>query len=163
MSNEIPRYDVLVLDPPWPMQKIKRKVRPNQVGFDYLSMSIAEITELGRRAVAALDENAHVFVWATDKYNHASIKMVQAWGLTFKGGLVWHKPGGFQPWGGPQFNAEFVTYAQKGSPPPLRGEMEPSGFLAYCFNAPRGAHSQKPELALDIIEYATGHRAEPRE
>jgi hypothetical protein len=28
-------YNVLVIDPPWPMKKIERKVRPDQTGFDY--------------------------------------------------------------------------------------------------------------------------------
>jgi N6-adenosine-specific RNA methylase IME4 len=155
-------YDVLVIDPPWPMVKIERKVRPNQTGFDYPTMSIAEITETGARAVASLADDAHVFLWATNKYFSTSIKIVQSWGLTFKGSLVWHKPGGFQPWNMPQLNAEFVTYAQKGSPSPLRGEMDSNGYLAYCFDATRGKHSQKPEVIYYVIDYATGHRAEPR-
>ena len=28
------KYRAIVIDPPWPMQKIEREVRPNQVGFD---------------------------------------------------------------------------------------------------------------------------------
>ncbi len=36
---------MFVIDPPWPMAKIKRKVRPNQAAdLDYPTMSIAEIT-----------------------------------------------------------------------------------------------------------------------
>lgn len=148
-------YNVLVIDPPWPMVKIERKVRPNQTRFDYPTMSIGEITAIGARAVASLADDAHVFLWVTNKYVPASIKMVEAWGLKYKGCLVWHKPGGFQPWGLPQFNCEFVTYAQKGSPV-LVAETEPGGFVACCFDAPRGAHSQKPELLYEMIARATG-------
>jgi len=36
-------YDVIVIDPPWPMEKIERDVRPNQVAFDYPTMSEDEL------------------------------------------------------------------------------------------------------------------------
>ena len=42
----IGKYDVIVVDPPWPMTKIKRRVAPNQVGFDYSTMPIDEIQQL---------------------------------------------------------------------------------------------------------------------
>ena len=29
------RYGCIVIDPPWPMEKIEREVRPNQVDFEY--------------------------------------------------------------------------------------------------------------------------------
>ena len=74
--------------------------------------------------------------------------------MKFNGSLVWHKPGGFQPWNMPQFNHELVTYARKGSAAALLGEMDPDGFLAYCFDAPRGAHSQKPELFYEMLARA---------
>ena len=38
-------YRTIVIDPPWPMEKIKRDVRPNQVEMDYKTMSIEEIKE----------------------------------------------------------------------------------------------------------------------
>lgn len=36
------RYQTIVIDPPWPIQKILRDDRPNQVIFDYPIMSIEE-------------------------------------------------------------------------------------------------------------------------
>ena len=39
-------YDVLVIDPPWPMEKIERDVRPNQSAFDYPTMSEEQIAEV---------------------------------------------------------------------------------------------------------------------
>ena len=150
------RFNVLVIDPPWPMVKIERKVRPNQTGFDYPTMTIREITDVGARAVASLADDAHVFLWTTNKYLPASLKIVESWGLKYKGVCVWCKPGGFQPWNMPQLNHEFVAYAQKGSPTALLGEMDPDGFLAYCFEAQRGAHSQKPAFFYGVIERATG-------
>src|ERR1035437_8099189 len=37
---EAPRetFETIVIDPPWPMAKIERDVRPNQVEFDYPTM-----------------------------------------------------------------------------------------------------------------------------
>jgi hypothetical protein len=38
---EVPRetYETIIIDPPWPMTKIERDVRPNQEGFDYPTMN----------------------------------------------------------------------------------------------------------------------------
>ena len=41
------RVETIVLDPPWPMAKIERDVRPNQVAFDYPTMSEDELRKFG--------------------------------------------------------------------------------------------------------------------
>ncbi|GAF78269.1 unnamed protein product, partial [marine sediment metagenome] len=39
-------YDIIVVDPPWPIKKLTHKARPNQVSMDYKTMSIDEISNL---------------------------------------------------------------------------------------------------------------------
>ena len=58
--------------------------------------------------------------------------------------------GGFQPFGLPQFNLEPVIYARKGTPVFASTKAFPLGF-----QAPRGRHSEKPEVFYEMIRKAT--------
>ena len=40
------KYDVIVIDPPWNIKKIKNKQRPNQIEMDYPLMTLDEIKNL---------------------------------------------------------------------------------------------------------------------
>lgn len=142
-------YDVIVIDPPWPMKKIERDVAPNQVEFDYPTMTEQELYDL---EIPCAD-NAHVWLWTTHKYLPLAIDLLKAWGLKYVCTFVWHKPGGFQPFGLPQYNAEFALYARSGTP-----EFIDFKNFNVCFNAPRGAHSEKPQEFYDIVNRVTAGR-----
>ena len=140
------QYGVIVIDPPWPMERIERDVAPNQTGFDYGVMSLDAISALDMPSA----DDCHLFLWTTQKFLPPAMEIAERWGFRYVCLFTWHKPGGFQPFGLPQYNAEHVVYARKGAPK-FRDLKE----FPLCFTAPRGKHSEKPAAFYDMIERVT--------
>jgi hypothetical protein len=61
------KFQTIVVDPPWEMEKILREVRPKQTSnLDYPCISIEEIKALPIPKLAT--DNCHVYLWTTHKY-----------------------------------------------------------------------------------------------
>jgi N6-adenosine-specific RNA methylase IME4 len=131
-------YDVVVIDPPWKVEKVP-----------YPTMTEEGIRE--RKPPCA--DDCQVFLWTTQGFLPMAFRLLDAWGLKYVCTFVWHKPGGQQPTGLPQYNCEFVLYATKGSP----RFIEWTAFQT-CFEAPRGEHSEKPEEFYATLRRVTAGR-----
>jgi N6-adenosine-specific RNA methylase IME4 len=139
------KYQTIVCDPPWPMQKIEREVRPNQFGFEYPTMSEDELLAYPVVTEAA-DNAAHLWLWTTQRFLPLALGLVEEWGFDYLCTFVWHKPGGYQAVGLPQYNCEFVVMGRRGGL-----AFDDTKSFPTCFEAPRREHSRKPDEFYEMV------------
>jgi N6-adenosine-specific RNA methylase IME4 len=140
-------FRTLVLDPPWPMDKLARVESPQQGSrLDYPTMTLEEIEALPIKSRSAPD--TQLYLWVTQRFLPVGLDLVKAWGFTYHCLLTWLKPGGFAPFSW-MFNTEHVIFAYRGN-----FELRELG-LKIGFQADRGAHSEKPDAFYQLVERAS--------
>jgi N6-adenosine-specific RNA methylase IME4 len=144
------KFETIVIDPPWPMQKIERENYPRQVGTDYPTMTEAELFAFKATIEEKAADRCQVFMWTTQKFLPMALRLVEHYGFKYVLIMVWHKPGGFQPFGLPQYNCEFVIYARRGAPSFVNTKA-----FNCCFQAPRREPSRKPDYFYDVVRRVT--------
>jgi N6-adenosine-specific RNA methylase IME4/DNA-binding XRE family transcriptional regulator len=158
VTGEVPmpdqKFRCIVIDPPWPMQKIEREKYPNQSQtLDYPVMSLDEISSLpiGELADPA---GCHLYLWVTQKFLPSGFCLFDNWGVKYQCLLTWVKPSGFTPFSW-MYNTEHVLFGRIGSLP-----LDKLG-LKLSFDAPVTRHSAKPDVFYDrVIQASPGPRLE---
>ena len=113
--SENKKYQIIVVDPPWKVKKIKNKQRPNQVEMDYEMMSLDEIKNFKIDSIS--DDDSWCFLWTTQKYLWDSKAILENWGFKHKLTMVWEKTYGRSagmPLYGFRWNAEFILVGTRG-------------------------------------------------
>ncbi len=154
-------YDIAYVDPPW--YYYGSAVKDAAAGKHYPLMSLDELRAIDVRRMLA--KRAAVFMWATCPRLDFAIKLVDAWGLHYRGvAYVWvkvNKQGRIIAGQGvpPTFTKPtselllVATTQPTGRPFPILDLAQPQVVLH-----PRGAHSEKPAVFRELIERLCGER-----
>lgn len=145
------KYHTIVIDPPWPIRKILRDVRPNQDVFDYPTMTIEEIAKLPVADLAD-PEGCHVYLWITHKFLPDGLRLFEQWGVKYQCIMTWVKNVGFTPFSW-MYSTEHVLFGRIGSLPLLQKG------LRLDFQGKVQKHSRKPdEFYQRVIEASPNPR-----
>ena len=145
------KYQIIVADPPWQIQKIKRRVRPNQVEMDYPMMTLDEIKTLPVESIA--NDKCTLFVWTIDKYLFDTKSVVEAWGFKYHLTMAWDKINGISMYG---FNrrTEFIVVGLRGK----HDAYPKRKTIRTSFTAKSERHSAKPDQFYEMLDVLDGDR-----
>lgn len=128
------QFDVVLADPPWDY------LGPN--GTPYPTMKLAEICAMPVKSRSTT--NSILFLWVPASLVQEGLQVMAAWGFEFKTTGVWKK--GTSGMGSMlRVNHELLFIGTRGKPPAAATPP------ASCFDAPRGKHSEKPQIVFDMI------------
>lgn len=137
------KYAAIVIDPPWPVEKILREVRPKQgPALDYPVMQLDEIAALPIPDLAS--EGTHVYLWTTHKFLPAAFDLFDAWGVRYECLMTWVKNVGMTPFSW-MYDTEHVLFGRIGSL-----ELATKG-QRLSFQAPVDGHSVKPDVFYERV------------
>lgn len=148
------QYRAIVIDPPWPMEKIEREVRPNQGPMlDYPTMSLEAIEKLPVGGLAYPD-GCHVYLWVTHRFLPDGLRLFDAWGVRYQCTMTWVKNVGITPYSW-MYDTEHVLFGRVGSL-----QLDQLG-LRLSFSAPVTRHSAKPDVFYErVVAASPGPRLE---
>jgi len=140
-------YRCIVIDPPWPVQKIAREVRPRQGVVDYPTMTVEQIAELPVGDLTA-DDGCHLYLWTTHKHLPNALRLFDEWGVKYQCLMTWVKNVGFTPFSW-MYSTEHVLFGRVGSL-----DVEHKG-LRLDFAAKVREHSRKPDEFYALVREAS--------
>ena len=149
----IKRYEVIQADPPWRQSKGGRKsVRPNSSGkeLEYPVISIEEIESILAEASDLGTENHVLFLWTIEKYLPQAEKIANELGYKLHARMIWNKVTGIPSAFTIRYGHEYLLYLYKEKL--LKIAKDERGKIHSVFTEQVKRHSQKPQIAYEIIE-----------
>ncbi|MBA3630158.1 MAG: S-adenosylmethionine-binding protein [Actinobacteria bacterium] len=146
-------FGTILADPPWRFQNRTGKVAPEHRRLSrYNTLTWKEVAEMPVSYVVA--EQSHCYLWVPNALLVEGMRVLEAWGFTYKTVLIWHKirkDGGSDGRGvGFYFRnvTEPVLFGVKGK---LR-TLDPGRRQVNLIASRKREHSRKPDELYDVIE-----------
>lgn len=148
------KFKTVLADPPWRFTNRTGKMAPEHKRLNrYGTLTTDEICQLPVAEV--LHRTAHLYLWTPNALLPDALKVMDAWGFTYKTNLVWHKvrkDGGSDGRGvGFYFRnvTEMILFGVRGP----NARTLAAGRRQVNFMASRKReHSRKPDEQYDLIE-----------
>lgn len=148
------RFGTILADPPWQFQNRTGKMAPEHKRLSrYGTMSLQEITELPVHLCAA--ERSHLYLWVPNAMLEDGLRVMRAWGFTYKSNIVWHKvrkDGGSDGRGvGFYFRnvTELILFGVRGK---AVRTLKPGRTQVNLLATRKREHSRKPDELYHLIE-----------
>lgn len=146
-------YTTFLADPPWQFQNRTGKVAPEHKRLlRYPTMELKEIMELPVSRLAAAQ--SHLYLWVPNALLQEGLRVMEAWGFTYKSNLVWCK---IRKDGGPDGRGvgfyfrnvtELILFGVRGR---MR-TLSPGRRQVNVLRSRKREHSRKPDEIYDVIE-----------
>ena len=154
-------FGCILADPPWQFINRTGKMAPEHKRLSrYGTMDLATITTLPVQAISA--PTSHLYLWVPNALLPEGLKVMQAWGFSYKSNIVWRKirkDGGSDGRGvGFYFRnvTELVLFGTRGK---NARTLQPGRTQVNYLGTRKREHSRKPDELYPIIE---GCSAGPR-
>jgi len=153
LSKLTNQYSTILADPPWQFQNRTGKMAPEHRRLlRYPTMELKEILELPVSRLAAA--KSHLYLWVPNALLQEGLRVMEAWGFTYKSNMVWYK---VRKDGGPDGRGvgfyfrnvtELILFGVRGS---MR-TLPPGRTQVNILSTRKREHSRKPDEIYDIIE-----------
>ena len=148
------RFGTILADPPWRFTNRTGKMAPEHKRLNrYETMTVEEICALPVPEVART--RAHLYLWVPNALMPEGLRVLQAWGFTYKTNLIWHK---VRKDGGPDGRGvgfyfrnvtEMILFGVRGKN--IR-TLAPGRSQVNFMATRKQEHSRKPDEQYAIIE-----------
>lgn len=148
------QFQTVLADPPWRFQNRTGKMAPEHKRLSrYGTMTVDEIAALPVPSLLA--STAHLYLWVPNALLSDGMRVMEAWGFTYKTNIVWHK---VRKDGGPdgrgvgfyfRNTTELVLFGVRGKD---ARTLAPGRRQVNIIKTQKREHSRKPDELYEVIE-----------